>query len=271
MIDCKKLIHPFQTDPGTSQQNRIDEELLNSKAKIDNRSLADLLDFFVQLSRHVQYYDEKLKLSDWQAFFSKSLPFTLASVVRYNRPVAENTLAKYKKRFLKKPGRAGLYLLLRFIYARIIKKIDSWHRSLAGNETTLEAVMENLMRDKLSVALKSFIQYANAASNKFGTKPIDFTTLLSNPAWKLVPADLLQEDTSYLSAGFTYYKRLIGLYKLTFKLVQVFHDAIKLFSATAEQGLAQSLIPLKEELKEKHPAAPGYPICLHQIIRIPAG
>ena len=69
MIDCKNLIHPFKNDPGTSQRNRIDPELLSSKTSIDNRSLADLLDFFVQLSRHVQYYDENLKISDWQEFF----------------------------------------------------------------------------------------------------------------------------------------------------------------------------------------------------------
>ena len=84
MIDCKNLIHPFKNDPGTSQRNRIDPELLTSKTSIDNRSLADLLDFFVQLSRHVQYYDENLNISDWQSFFATSLPFNLAAIAKYN-------------------------------------------------------------------------------------------------------------------------------------------------------------------------------------------
>ena len=74
MIDCKNLIHPFKNDPGTSQRNRVDPELLSSKTLIDNRTLADLLNYFAQLSQHVQYYDENLKISDWQSFFSSSFP-----------------------------------------------------------------------------------------------------------------------------------------------------------------------------------------------------
>ena len=123
MIDCKNLIHPFKNDPGTSQRNRIDPELLSSKTSIDNRSLADLLDFFVQLSRHVQYYDENLKISDWQEFFSSSLPFTLAAISKYNRKQAENRFIAQRKRFLKKPSKAGLYLELRSIFVIIKKKL----------------------------------------------------------------------------------------------------------------------------------------------------
>lgn len=252
MIDCKNLIHPFKNDPGTSQRNRIDPELLSSKTSIDNRSLADLLDFFVQLSRHVQYYDENLKISDWQEFFSSSLPFTLAAISKYNRKQAENRFIAQRKRFLKKPSKAGLYLELRSIFV-IIKKIDRWYHQVAGKETALEPVMEKMMKDKLGTTLKLFISYANAATNKFGTKAIDFTSLAAHPVWMLTAADLTKEDTSYLSAGNTYYKKLLGLYDKIYQLLQTIHDAIKLFSVSAEMGLEQSLIPLQEELKEKHP------------------
>ena len=95
MPDCKHMIHPFQTDPGTSQGQRVLDELLNGKAKIDNRSLADLLDFFAQLSRHVNYYDENLQVSDWQPFFARSLPFVLASIVKYNRTASQQKLDAY--------------------------------------------------------------------------------------------------------------------------------------------------------------------------------
>ena len=252
MIDCKNLIHPFKNDPGTSQRNRIDPELLSSKTSIDNRSLADLLDFFVQLSRHVQYYDENLKISDWQEFFSSSLPFTLAAISKYNRKQAENRFIAQRKRFLKKPSKAGLYLELRSIFV-IIKKIDRWYHQVAGKETALEPVMEKMMKDKLGTTLKLFISYANAATNKFGTKAIDFTSLAAHPVWMLTATDLTKEDTSYLSAGNTYYKKLLGLYDKIYQLLQTIHDAIKLFSVSAEMGLEQSLIPLQEELKEKHP------------------
>ncbi len=251
MIDCKKLIHPFKNDPGTSQRNRIDLELLSSKTSIDDRTLADLLDYFVQLSRHVQYYDEHLKISDWQQFFSSSLPFTLAAISKYNRKQADAKFLAQRKRFYYKPSKSGLYVKLRSIFV-IFKKIDHWYQQVAGKQTALEPVMEKLMKDKLGSSLKLFISYANAATNKFGTKAISFTGLAAQPVWMLTATDLTKEDTSYLAAGSTYYKKLIGLYDKIYQLVQTIHDAIKLFSVSAEMGLEQSLIPLQVELKEKH-------------------
>jgi len=252
MLDCKNLIHPFKNDPGASQRNRIDPELLTSKTTIDNRSLADVLDFFVQLSRHVQYYDENLKISDWQAFFSSSLPFILAAIAKYNVQEAEEKFDTYRRRFLKKPSKAGLYLLLRSLYV-LFKKIDQWHQQITDQHTALQPVMEKLMTDKLGNALKLFISYANAATNKFGTQPLNFTGFAGHPEWQLTAADLTKEDTSYLLAGNTWFKKLTGLYNNVYKLIQTIHDALKLFSASAEMGLAASLIPLEEELKEKHP------------------
>lgn len=252
MIDCKKLIHPFKNDPGTSQRNRIDLELLSGKTSIDNRSLADLLDYFVQLSRQVQYYDENLKASDWQQFFSSSLPFTLAAISKYNIKQTEAKFIAQRKRFYKKPSRAGLYVELRTIFV-VFKKIDRWYQQVAGKQTALEPVMEKMMKDKLGSSLKQFISYANAATNKFGTRAIDFTGIAAQPVWLLSAADLTKEDTTYLAAGNTYYKKLISLYDKIYQLIQTIHDAIKLFSASAEMGLEQSLIPLQEELKEKHP------------------
>jgi hypothetical protein len=252
MIDCKTLIHPFKDDPGVSQRNRIDPELLSGKTSIDGRSLADLLDFFVQLSRHVQYYDENLNISDWQSFFASSLPFNLAAIAKYNGQQAEEKFMSYRKRFLKKPSKAGLYLLLRALYV-LFKKVDRWHQQIAGQQTALEPVMEKMMKDKLGTALKLFISYANAATNKFGTQALDFTTFAAHPAWMLTAADLTKEDTTYLLAGNTYYKKLKGLYNNVYKLIQTIHDALKLFSASAEMGLSDSLIPLQQELQEKHP------------------
>ncbi len=251
MIDCKKLIHPFKNDPGTSQRNRIDPELLSGKTTIDGRSLADLLDFFVQLSRHVQYYDENMKVSDWQEFFSSSLPFTLSAIAKYNTRQADAGFLSRRKKFLKKPSKTGLYLVLRSVFV-LIKKIDRWYLQVKGKQTALEPVMEKLMKDKLGSALKKLVSYANAATSQFGTKSIDFTGFANNPVWMLTAADLAKEDTSYLGAGSTYYKKLGGLYENIYQLVQTIHDAVKLFSVSAEMGLEQSLFPLQEELKEKN-------------------
>ena len=60
-MDCECLIHPFQNDPGTSQSQRVMDNLLSGAAKIDARTLADLLNYFVQMSRHINYYDLQIK------------------------------------------------------------------------------------------------------------------------------------------------------------------------------------------------------------------
>ncbi|MEP6727887.1 MAG: hypothetical protein ABJC98_18845 [Bacteroidota bacterium] len=251
--DCKHIIHPFQTDPGTSQHQRLSDELLSGKAKIDNRSLADLLDFFVQLSRNVNYYDEKLNVSDWQPFFSKSLPFILTAVIKYDRNAAEQKLSQYKKRFDSKPSAGGLHLLLRYSYTNIIKKINAWQLQVTNSGIPVETVMDKLMKDKLSGPVKNFIKYSNAATHWYGTKGINFNSLLSNPAWLLVQGDLYKEDETFRKEGNTKRKRLIALYNKVFQLIQTFHDVIRLLSVSAEQSLDQSILPLKEELKEKNP------------------
>lgn len=252
MIDCKDLIHPFKDDPGVSQANRIDPELLTSKTAIDNRSLADLLDFFVQLSRHVQYYDEELKISDWQGFFASSLPFNLAAIAKYNSKQADEKFLTYITRFLKKPSKAGLYLLLRSIFL-LFKKIDKWYVQMADQHTALEPLMEKMIKDKLGTTLKLFISYANVSTNKFGTKALDFSSFASSPVWMLTSTDLAKEDTTYLLAGNTFYKKLKGLYNNIYKLIQTIHDSVKLFSVSAEMSLSASLVPLQQELQEKHP------------------
>src|SRR5262245_37761969 len=111
MADCNNLLHPFQTDPGTSQSQRVADALLSDAPQIDARRLADLLDYFVQLSRHVNYYDSALQISDWQPFFQKSTPFVLATIIRYNDETITEKFALYNKFFDKNPSAQSLRLL----------------------------------------------------------------------------------------------------------------------------------------------------------------
>lgn len=250
--DCQQLIHPFQTDPGVSQRQRLSEDLLSGPAQVDARSLADLLDFFVQLSRHVNYYDEKLQVSDWQPFFQKSLPFSIASIIRYDRAAIEKKLLAYKKKFDRKPSAAGLQLLLSYTYNNIIRKIDSWQRLVSGSGLPLETALEQLVRDKLSGPVKEFIRYANDGTEWFCTRNFNFNPLFENTVWGLENSDLRKTDADFKTWGNTKRKRLMALYNKVYQLVQSFLDVIRIFSTSAELSLEQSLLPLKEEFKEKH-------------------
>jgi hypothetical protein len=250
--DCQQLIHPFQSDPGVSQRQRLNEDLLSGTASVDARSLADLLDFFIQLSRHVNYYDEQLQVSDWQPFFRKSLPFSIASIIRYDRAAVEKKLLGYKKKFDKKPSAAGLQLLLSYTYNSIILKINGWQQLIQGSALPLETAMEQLVRDKLSDPVKEFIRYANDGTKWFCTRNFNFNPLFDNKTWGLVSSDLRETDDDFKTWGNTKRKRLQVLYGKVFQLVQSFLDVIRIFSTSAELSIQQSLLPLKEELKERH-------------------
>src|SRR4029077_9554289 len=127
MIDCKNLVHPFQNDPGTSQSQRVIDELLSGSAKIDGRTLADLLNFFTKLAPHINFYDTGLQVSDWQPFFQNSFPFLLASISNYDTTSINEKFNFYTSIFQKKPTSPGLQLSISYVFYNIIKKINDWY------------------------------------------------------------------------------------------------------------------------------------------------
>lgn len=254
-MNCQDLKHPFQNDPGVSQNQRVMRDLLQGAANIDGRTMADLLDYFVQLSRLINYYDTKLNISDWQPFFQKSAPFILASIIRYNRTATENKLAAYKKAFQKKPSKAGLQLLLHFVNDQLINKINEWRLNLEDDTLPVKQVLTSITRSTLNETVKQFIVQHNAATKWYCVKPIGFIDLVDKTPWAISLPDTFANYTNeaFKATGKTKRKRLLALYNRIADLVPSLLNAIRIISGTAEQSLQQSLFPLKTELQEKHP------------------
>ena len=134
MFDCKNLVHPFQNDPGCSQSQRVMDELLNGSAKIDGRTLADLLNYFVELAPHIKYtyavaVDSKsnynLQETSWESFFLNSnTPFILAATAKNNSAAINEKFQLYNLLFSKKPSSERLQLLIWYFYYSTIYKID---------------------------------------------------------------------------------------------------------------------------------------------------
>lgn len=249
-ISCKDLKHPFQNEPGTSQSQRVMEDLLSGTARIDGRSMADLLDYFVQLSRHINYYDKNLGIKDWQPFFHKSLPFIIANIIRYDRGQAEQKIAVYRKNFDRKPTAAGLQLLIQYCFNRIIAPVNNWQVQLQNSGLPLEPALDKLISSKLREHLRKFIALSNTAVNRYGIKSPDFSALAGNPVWDLDVTDLYAYEAA--PAGNTKRKRLIALRNKVEGIVPMLLDAIRSISGPAELSMEQSFFPLKEELQEKH-------------------
>ena len=266
MYDCNCLIHPFQNDPGTSQSQRVMDDLLTGATKIDARTLADLLQYFVQISRHINFYDTQLNVSDWQSFFQKSIPFTLASVIKTPLTEIEKNFALYNSLFEKKPSSTGLQLQAYFIYYRFIKKINDWYLSVKDSGLPIESFLQILIKDKLQPPLKLFIGYSNAAVKWYGIKKIDFTKLDAD-AWNLDIADLFEIDDSFKTGAYSKFQQINNLYEKCKTIFSPFFDTIKVITPEAENNLEQSLLPLKEELQKKHPPHLGLLFAFLNIFR----
>jgi hypothetical protein len=254
MFECNNLVHPFQTDPGTSQRQRIMDDLLSGMAKIDGRNIADLLDYFVQLSRHINYYNTDLSIGDWQPFFQKSIPFSLAAIIKYNRNSIDEKVSRYGKVFDRKPSKAGLQLLIHYLFHQVIQQINNWHLQLKGSGLPAELVIEKLIKDKLRDPLLKFICYHNTAVRWYCVKPVSFLRLLENDAWRLDATKLNPDiDTNCKPEGKKRRKKLISLRNKVRNLFPSFLDVVRILAGTAEQSIEQSFFPLKEEFREKHP------------------
>jgi hypothetical protein len=253
MFDCNCLIHPFQNDPGTSQRQRVNSLLLSESVKIDGRELADLLDYFVQLSRHINYYDTQMNIADWQPFFQRSTPFVLSSLVRYPVRQLRSNFHIYSSLFKKRPVPNGLQLLSRFIYHHFIEKVNNWHQVLKETHLPISASLDQLIRDRLQQPVRDFIGLANGANSDFDIRPFNFHALFENKVWNIDLPDLYVVNQSYRKGSQDKAVWMSNLYDQFAALFPVFVENLQGLSKVAETSLPLSLVHTKAEYQEKHP------------------
>src|SRR5260221_4138224 len=253
MFDCNCLIHPFQNDPGTSQRQRIMDELLSGAVKIDARSLASLLDYFVQLALHINYYDLDMNVGAWQPFFKKSIPSSLASVINYPVKETSDNFTLYQSLFTKKPVATGLQLNAHFLYYHFIQRINNWHLILKDSQLPIVPALENLIKDKLREPVVDFIRYVNISVQSYGIKRIDFNPLYTNKTWNIGLEDLYGGNSPTINTvNKTDFVWITELNEHLSTLLPRFTDVLKTLSAEAKNNLELSLVQTKEELQKKH-------------------
>jgi len=204
MFDCHHLDHPFLHDPGVSQADRALAMLLPENLRIDGRKTAELLNYFTQLARQINFYNTDSSILDWSLFFDNSLPFVLSRIAAHPLKVQEQKLATYEHLLHRNASASSLQLLFFYSYYNLILPLQRWATLLRGTNVDLETGLNKLIKENLRQPLLSFISLANTASHCYGIRKIDFTDFLQVDAWGLEPADLYAYQASFVcSAGGT--------------------------------------------------------------------
>ena len=251
MINCNDLVHPFQHDPGVSQRQRVMNELLTGAPAIDGHTMADLLNYFVQLAPEINYYDRNLQVSDWTPFFKESTPFLLASITRAKTDVISEKFDLYDSLSRKNPSRAGLQLNISYTYYHTFQKINSWSTQLKGSGLPIENFIARLITNRLKPAFLSFVSIANTANRYYCVKKPDFSGILQNEAWSLQQQDLYATDTDFMAIN-SDRGRLLSLQKELADLFPSVLEGMKTLPIAAEKDLPASLIPTDPDLQKKH-------------------
>lgn len=202
MYDCQHLTHPFLHDTGVSQTQRSLAALLPENVLVDGRKTADLLNYFTQLAKQINYYHTDLSIADWAPFFENSLPFALSRMAAYPVTVQQEKLAGYAQMLDRNATVPGLQLLIFYSWYTTILPLQQWVLRLQGTGLDLETALNKQIKENLQQPILSFISLANTATHCYGTRAIDFSGFLAVDAWGLGQADLYAYEPGFLcSAG----------------------------------------------------------------------
>ncbi|HEY6901333.1 MAG TPA: baseplate J/gp47 family protein [Puia sp.] len=272
-MNCKALIHPFQYDSGTSQSQRIMEDLLDGPAQLDGRTIADMLGYFVKFSRQINFYDVgpaippsptgggqpgALVKKDWQPFFQNSLPFITAAILNFQQDAITTQLASYQKKFLRRPTKAGLDILVNYLCTKVLQPFNSWDQKLHNSGLPVEIVLDGLIKKGLRDNLKTFIVNLNTAVKFCHITPVNLEAFLQtgapNNPWNLTAADLSTTlpKVDFKKLGPTKRTRLIAIYNAIAGASTPFLKAINASTGAAGVSLQQSLEGLRDDLKQRH-------------------
>ena len=219
-----KIQHPLLQSPGTSQRKRmIGEHLLHADfAPIDGRKLGEMLNFVYEHARLVVFHahrvdangEEYVELSNWLAFFEKSLPFVINQFTQIDIDQRESDLQRTLDAHAKEPSHTSLRLLLDFCYFDLIKPLDSLQKTVAEaksaalngrlehmvQKTVAEAKLaalsgrlEHIIQTALMPALRRFLELYHITAHYFCPPRYDFIGFSQTP-WNIPVEEIFQWD-----------------------------------------------------------------------------
>lgn len=172
-----KIQHPLLRRPGTSQRRRIAAALALQPdyARIDGRSLGDILDYIHRYARQVVFHEQKtdeagnvyVELGDWLPFFEKSLPFRLTQFAKTDFDRLENNLLQIVAAIEQKSDPDSLALLINFCFSELVSPVENIQELADEHDFDLRLYLNSSIRASFVSPLRRYILLSNTARKYF--------------------------------------------------------------------------------------------------------
>lgn len=269
-MDTYSYTHPFLNAPGTSRSARNERALQIGGIPIDGRTMADFLDFLYQYARQVSFQKhqeendqgEYILLSNWSAFFEKSIPFLLARISKKDIEAVRTKFKNYKDNFTKQPTAENLASLYDFVFNEALKPMFDWYAALLKNEqlnlerTGIDSTMNgsefgfkkkmsNLVSSQLSGTVLNFLKTGKKANRHFQIRIPAFFKLSSQGIWRLSITDITSPADSVVPL-------LVDLAEETTEVFNQLIRGMNRIQQFAPDFIQESLQPIHEVYQKYH-------------------
>ena len=254
MSECLHLSHPLSHLPGASQPERNEGKPDPDGVKIDDRKIADFLQFAADFSRQVNFYDQNLDISDWQPFFDGSIPFTIARIAGYDPDSLEREYAKITDLITRENSPDLLQWLVDFIFNEVLLPWNQWFNELAPGNDSLFILIRNAISSELSNALKSFIALVNGLNKHFNIRKPNFQGFQETSIWRLEFAELFSLKDTFIHAPGGVAGRLGELLRQLDAIFGIFQENLRILTAEAsvDDFLAEESLLENELINKRH-------------------
>ncbi|MBK8565147.1 MAG: hypothetical protein IPN76_17860 [Saprospiraceae bacterium] len=269
--------HPLLLHPGVNQRKREVVELSPTYAQVDDRDLADLLNWFYGYSKQVNFHEyikeseavEYIALSDWSSFFEQSIPFLLARIAKTDIASLALAMQKMEDGVRSNPASGSLLPIFDFVYYELFLPFQKWELALdawqaevlqsAGNalneippDFTFRARLNAVVKGNLRQQFLNFMALSNGANKWHGTGAFPFTTFVGQSGWDVQLIDTLSTNEAFLDAPGGAQGQFLQILDELSAIVQPVLAAFKRLVGEAPAHIKDSLEPLHAYWQERH-------------------
>lgn len=229
--------HPLQRG-GLSRPERAIAALAEG-AHLDGRGLSDLLHFWYEYARQVNYFnwkegeDEPSLQGDWVEFFRKSIPFQYANIAAFSIVEIDQ---RYQSIFKSAQSRHQLIALnpLLDLLLGMLNQLGSWREDLDEDIFGLKEIVIGVIDTSLSLPVDRIVGLVNAAGAWGYTAALSTSSLLARLGIDSLKAGFHIDRSISAYRGSQKNKTLAGL-KILDELYQVIRQALATCNTEAKE------------------------------------